>query len=95
VLAFGVIALGVVAALCIALFPVHSSNDRHGTAGCGDAAAAVFINGEGANVRLGRRVTKSACYRTAEKRLLIAGVVLVAPFAVVLIATYSSRRKAG
>jgi hypothetical protein len=95
VLALTVIGLGIVAALCIALFPVHSSNERHGTAGCGDAAAAIFINGEGSSVRMGRREAKSACYRTAEKRLLIAGVVLVVPFAGVLIATYTSRRRAG
>jgi hypothetical protein len=97
VLAFAVIGIGIVAALCIALFPVHSGGTQRGVEGCGDAAAAIVLNGEGAHVQIGGprhgRIVSSACYRTAEKRMVVAGVVLVAPFAIVLIVVYRSRRK--
>jgi disulfide bond formation protein DsbB len=96
-LGYAVIAIGIVGALSIAMFPVHSSDHAHGVAGCGDAAAAVVLNGEGADTLVGRsghRDTSSACYRLAEKRLLAADLLVAASFATVLVSTYVSRRAA-
>ena len=94
--AYGVIVLGVAAALFFAFRPVQSTNTQHGTEGCGDPAVSIVINGEGSNVVVGKpgkmRTLSSQCYRDAVYNLDIAGVLFVVTVTLVVVIVYRARR---